>query len=614
MEAWLISFASHSFLSPSLQFRHIIKTDVFGSSYHVERDGVRDSPAGIVKVDVQQSGPTTVTSVMISPRSPFRCENRSTSHYIQFVQDDHSATIIELPPMSFCSFSWDNPYGKKRIRVVSIPRHKSREYLTEQACKAASPTGAGVHVDADDNDSNSLVFHQSDDEPEQESDILTSMTLDASTRERLEEVKNVQSFNRTDSQFVKRKRLYSRRSKAYNPQIVGTHKPLPCESLERSSHSALGGVLDHHHAPELFVECRILAGSRVLSFNDSKWRMHQSEIGAMRSGGFWKSANYDVFALGATISLIDDFPHELMSMTARHLSVYKRKGEISTTCRLRHVQVDSMFQSAQYPVILEPLPLGVDRRISESGELSLMMSKYNDGKGASPNDFYWVDTADWPMPFFEASISYLPQKHMVSACIYLCGLFTSLPAVADPSSPSVLMLVLISFPSSAFLNIHSLPKTWIPSLNVYLSPLKCQIELSYLLRIADLLINSLPGPNASEVLRDTLQTLELVNCQLDYPTRSRHDTTLTYIEKFSILPTFVETELDVRPDEGAGGTADDDEMGGDSMVTLSSLGKQTSSNLSAGLLTWFNNVAAKVSWFCDAISIYELELDLPLKH
>ena len=72
---------------------------------------------------------------------------------------------------------------------------------------------------------------------------------------------------------------------------------------------------------------------------------------------------------------------------------------------------------------------------------------------------------------------------------------------------------------------------------------------------------------------------------------------MTYIEKFSILPTFVETELDVRPEEDAGETADDDDMGGDSMVTLSSLGKQTSSNLSAGLLTWFNNVAAKVNWF-----------------
>ena len=50
----------------------------------------------------------------------------------------------------------------------------------------------------------------------------------------------------------------------------------------------------------------------------------------------------------------------------------------------------------------------------------------------------------------------------------------------------------------------------------------------------------------------------------------------------------------MKPDEEAGGAiADDDDMGGDSMVALSSLGKQTSSNLSAGLLTWVNNVAAK---------------------
>lgn len=140
----------------------------------------------------------------------------------------------------------------------------------------------------------------------------------------------------------------------------------------------------------------------------------------MRSGGYWKSIEFDLFVLGATISLVDDFPHEIMSMTLRHLSLYKHKGTIETTIRLRHIQVDSMLSSAQYPVVLEPLPLGVDRRVQDNGELGLLLAKYDASDEASPNDHFWIDSAEWPMPFFEASISYLPQKHMVS--LYLVRL------------------------------------------------------------------------------------------------------------------------------------------------------------------------------------------------
>ena len=262
----------------------------------------------------------------------------------------------------------------------------------------------------------------------------------------------------------------------------------------------------------------------------------------MRSGGYWKGMEYHLFALGATFSLVDDFPHEIISMTLRHFLLFKRKEETETTIRLRHIQVDSMFASAQYPVVLEPLPLGVDRREeTHDGELShLIRTHYSD---LSPDECFWITSVECPMPFFEASMSYLPQEHM----------------------------------------------TWIPSLNIYLSPLKCYIELSSLLRIADLLINSLPEPSPEEVLRDTLNTLSFVNNQLEYPTRSRIDTTLTYIEKFSILSTYIDIELNVKSSEGASG--DDDDM--DDMIALSSLGKQTSSNLSAGLLAWVNNVAAK---------------------
>jgi len=514
---------------------HVVRADTFGSFYYVEHDGVRDFPAGIVKVDVQLVGPTIITSVMISPRSPFRIENRSNSQYIQFVQDDPKAVVVELPPMSFCSFSWDNPNpnSKKKLRVVSVPKRKSREYLTEQACRVASPTNPDADVIFDDS-----IADGSDGGDADEDYNSTSVTIDSSTRERLNEVQNVVAINTTDSQFIKRKRLYSRKSRSYDPHVVGRHRSLPYESPEESS-----SLLESHQKTDLVVELRIVAGSRVLSFNDSSWRAQQSEIGVKRSGGYWKGIEFNLFALGATFSLADDFPREIMSMTLRHFSLYKRKEETETTIRLRHIQVDSMFASAQYPVVLEPLPLGVDRRETNDDDVRHLIAKYYSTFELSPDECFWITSVECPMPFFEASLSYLPQEHM----------------------------------------------TWIPSLNIYLSPLKCKVELSYLLRIADLLMNSLPEPSPEEVLTDTLNTLSFVNHQLEYPSRSGTDATLTYIEKFSILPTYIDIELDVKSAEGA--SEDDDDM--DDMIALSSLGKQTSSNLSAGLLAWVNNVAAK---------------------
>ena len=227
---------------------HVVRADTFGSFYYVEHDGVRDFPSGIVKVDVQLIGPTIVTNVMLSPLSPFRIENRSSSQYIQFVQDDPNATVVELPPMSFCSFSWDNPNpnSKKKLRVVSVPRHRSREYLSEQACRVASPTNPDADAIFDDSIAGGSEGGGDEDYNS------TSVAIDSSTRETLDEVKNVVAINATDSQFIKRKRLYSRKSRSYDPHVVGAHRSLPYESPEESS-----SLRQSHQKMELVVEVSV---------------------------------------------------------------------------------------------------------------------------------------------------------------------------------------------------------------------------------------------------------------------------------------------------------------------------------------------------------------------
>lgn len=40
------------------------------------------------------------------------------------------------------------------------------------------------------------------------------------------------------------------------------------------------------------------------------------------------------------------------------------RGSIEATLRVRHFQVDAMLPTARYPIIFQPIPLGVDRRDS----------------------------------------------------------------------------------------------------------------------------------------------------------------------------------------------------------------------------------------------------------
>ena len=84
---------------------------------------------------------------------PFQIENRSNSHYLQFNQIDPESAVIEVPPMSFCGYAWDNPLGKLRLQFIAIDKHKSKEYL----CKQAESPETEVHEDSSEYESNDIA-------------------------------------------------------------------------------------------------------------------------------------------------------------------------------------------------------------------------------------------------------------------------------------------------------------------------------------------------------------------------------------------------------------------------------------------------------------------------
>ena len=134
-------------------------------------------------------------------------------------------------------------------------------------------------------------------------------------------------------------------------------------------------------------------------------------------------------------------------------------------------------------------------------------------------------------------------------------------------------------------------QTWIPELKIAICPMRMRLELDFCLRIADLIINSLPENDAETSAKDNQKTIQGINRKLAYMSEKRYGTdSMVYIEDLSIDTTWFELEINFKPNTEQGN--EEDALEDDSMLALSSLGRSTKSTLSAGLITWLRNVAS----------------------
>jgi hypothetical protein len=88
---------------------------------------------------------------------------------------------------------------------------------------------------------------------------------------------------------------------------------------------------------------------------------------------------------------------------------------------------------------------------------------------------------------------------------------------------------------------------WIPNIDVFLSPMKLQIDVDYILRVLGIVISS-ASKYQSNLTQDFLPTSS-ANDKLLYVTRGQMHVCLTYIEQLYIAPVHFDIELDIKPDE-----------------------------------------------------------------
>ena len=495
---------------------HLVPVDVTDTHHFGEHDGCFDTMCAIIEAKVHASDTgSRLVSIVHSEVAPFRIENRSSTHYIRFVQDDTEAVVFELPPMFSCAYTWDSPLGKKKLRAVVIPEASTRKYKLEAALKLERDKKALEDKDRDNEDcEETLDTVDSDDETETiDSETPTEPLLHSLRKGTRPDARELNKTARYGS--PRKGTVFTLFSRSYNLSKVKEQKDLPCPLADESASG-----YQQRMSSNLFAYTRIEAGTKVLSFSDSTFLRDQVQANMLKFSGDFLSALFDLNVEGLGLYVLDDFPKEVLAIIVRDIQIQKQMGSIESTLRVRHFQVDAMLPNARYPIIIEPLPMGVDRRDNDNDSSDLVVPEDVDKR-----ECFWTQNDEKPIPVFEISASYVPQVNIL----------------------------------------------WVPNLNIFICPLKLHIDVDYILRIAGMIVDAV-YKYQDDTARN-LTTTSHANDRLEYITHGQLHFLTFYIEKLFISPCHFDIELNIKSDDP------DDAEAAESSLTLHSIAQTTNSGM-----------------------------------
>lgn len=521
---------------------HLIPMDTNGSTYFGEHDGCFDTMCGVLEAKVHVSDGTRIVSITHASVPPFRIENRSNDHTLQFVQNDDDAIVFELPPMHSCGYTWDCPHGKLSLRAVVVPKRGRSTNLFDEYAKDKS------EVSAADSRTLDATYEERDVEGSEDSDTDVDTTNKSSLRSNKSIVSACSSRGSKISMSqisLDRKGLFSSKSRSYKLSTVGCKKDLPCPVQGKTTST-------------LKTHLRISAGTKILSFNDSSWLINQVEMGLLRKGGDFKSALVEMNMDGLSFYLMDDYPREVIGVAVRDVQIYKPQGSIQANARVQHFQVDAMLPNARYPIIVQPKAVGVDRQ----GHMIENNTYDNHPEIVNESDCFWVKHNEGE-PVFEVALSYVPQSNM--SCKLDLSLFFLFAVIAKLTSVAL---------------------TGLPNVDCFICPMKLQLDVDYILRVFSMIVDSISKYSTTTPTATTTRA----NDTLKYITYGQSHSRLTYIEKLHIAPVWFEIEINIKPDIEIGFS--ESEAVGEAALTLNSIARSSNSAAVSGILAWVINVGA----------------------
>ncbi|GMI02432.1 hypothetical protein TrLO_g24, partial [Triparma laevis f. longispina] len=620
---------------------HLVPVDTLTSHYFSESSTYQSVDTILSSKNTKNGASTVVTIEDCSDKPPYRLENRSCDHSLLVIQDDPDATPLFLEPLTWCNYAYDNPHGNLRIKAAVV-NTKSGYGLPAGAIEGRDDQCVRVNPNRVKKMPNLFSMRRSSiaslpndgmggglDNSGISAGTATSNYSAASNGGGVGTLVDSEVFTQDPEQC--KRVLSSRHSKSYCIDKVGRRKNLPCPRPSRKKDSK---EHDLNRQDLIFVEVRILHGSKVVSFNDSIYRINQSKLGMLKSGGAWRNIHANLRLEGVMINLIDEEPKELLSIVLKEFLALKEEGDITFTLRLRHVQIDNMLDGARYPIVLQPSSQGLVDEREKTKTADAGKGGRNGDEGLEGKDgHYWQQEEEKPIPVFELNCSYIPLTNMV----------------------------------------------WVPLILVHLLPLKCQIDLSYILQLVNVITSAIPETNEGASEEDVAIAYDQVEKKMEVvgkraarlEGRDRSASTIdedmeegedeeevtenfAYVERLLVNETWIELELFLRSEkvkneeeileikemalakrkereqkllkkaesrpkewikegegflpEGDSDDEDDEDEDESNVEALNSFGRSTSSSLSASLLTWLTNIAGSFAHISPTFSFAVLDI------
>jgi hypothetical protein len=118
--------------------------------------------------------------------------------------------------------------------------------------------------------------------------------------------------------------------------------------------------------------------------------------------------------------------------------------------------------------------------------------------------------------------------------------------------------------------------TWIPHIEVIICPMKVQLDVDYLVRVAGTIMSSISKHQGVASTNSTATTHS--NDELQYITHGHLEARQTYIERLYIAPVWFELEINLKPDDR---DYSENEAAGETDLTLNSIARSSNSGMFA---------------------------------
>lgn len=130
--------------------------------------------------------------------------------------------------------------------------------------------------------------------------------------------------------------------------------------------------------------------------------------------------------------------------------------------------------------------------------------------------------------------------------------------------------------------------TYVPSIEIYVCPMKIQLDVPYILRVVGMIINAVSKHQDRSTNTNHITTTH-ANAQLKYITYGQMKARQTYLESLYIAPVYFEMEINIKPDEELDGSS---EAAGEAALSLNVIARSTNSAAVSGILQWIVGVGA----------------------